>query len=144
MMGECKTDITRTRSQWSYVFLALTLQYHGWLCDPWVSLLFAGLSSLWQHSIPDNKVHEANMGPIWGRQDPGGPHVGPMNFSIWDVFTLTTPSRAGYWCYWTHSMVVSLPRVQGFWYGFVSVCSLTYCNGNFRFTRVSELLIIIL
>ena len=26
---------------------------------------------------PDSKVHEANMGPIWGRQDPGGPHVGP-------------------------------------------------------------------
>ena len=23
------------------------------------------------------------MGPIWGRQDPGGPHVGPMNFVIW-------------------------------------------------------------
>ena len=26
------------------------------------------------------------MGPIWGRQDPGGPHVGPMNIVIWDVF----------------------------------------------------------
>ena len=25
----------------------------------------------------------ANMGPIWGRQDPGRPHVGPMNFAIW-------------------------------------------------------------
>ena len=25
------------------------------------------------------------MGPIWGRQDPGGPHVGPTNFAIWDV-----------------------------------------------------------
>ena len=25
------------------------------------------------------------MGPIWGRQDPGGPHVGPMNFAIWVV-----------------------------------------------------------
>ena len=25
------------------------------------------------------------MGPIWGRQDPGGPHVGPMNFAIWEV-----------------------------------------------------------
>ena len=25
------------------------------------------------------------MGPIWGRQDPGGPHVGPMNFAIWDI-----------------------------------------------------------
>ena len=36
----------------------------------------------------------------------------------------------------------SLPRVRGFWYGFVGVCSLTYCNGNFRFTRVSELLIV--
>ena len=36
-------------------------------------------------NIPDSKVHGANMGPIWGRQDPGGPHVGPMNFAIWDV-----------------------------------------------------------
>ena len=26
---------------------------------------------------PDSKVHGANIGPIWGRQDPGGPHVGP-------------------------------------------------------------------
>ena len=25
-----------------------------------------------------------NMGPIWGRQDPGGPHVGPRNFAIRD------------------------------------------------------------
>ena len=32
---------------------------------------------------PDSKVHGANMGPIWGRRDPGGPHVGPMNFAIW-------------------------------------------------------------
>ena len=23
------------------------------------------------------------MGPIWGWQDSGGPHVGPMNFAIW-------------------------------------------------------------
>ena len=23
------------------------------------------------------------MGPIWGRQDPDGPHVGPMNFVFW-------------------------------------------------------------
>ena len=36
------------------------------------------------NNIPDSKVHGANMGPIWGRQDPGGPHVGPMNFAIWD------------------------------------------------------------
>ena len=35
--------------------------------------------------FPDSKVFGANMGPIWGRQYPGGPHVGPMNmnFAIW-------------------------------------------------------------
>ena len=39
-------------------------------------------------SIPDKKFHGANMGPIWGRQDPGGPHVGPMNFAIWDMVVI--------------------------------------------------------
>ena len=34
---------------------------------------------------PDSKVHGANMGSIWGRQDLGGPHVGPMNFAIWGI-----------------------------------------------------------
>ena len=34
---------------------------------------------------PDGKIHGANMGPIWGRQDPDGPHVGPMNFAIWGL-----------------------------------------------------------
>ena len=36
----------------------------------------------------DSKFPVANMGPIWGRQDPGGPHVGPMNLTIWDGLTL--------------------------------------------------------
>ena len=26
---------------------------------------------------PDSKVHGANMGPIWARQDPGGPMLAP-------------------------------------------------------------------
>ena len=36
--------------------------------------------TLWS---PDGKIHGAIMGPIWGRQAPGGPFVGPMNFAIW-------------------------------------------------------------
>ena len=36
--------------------------------------------------IPDSKVHVANMGPIWGQQDTGGPHAGPINFIMWDIF----------------------------------------------------------
>ena len=38
--------------------------------------------------ILDSKAHGANMGPIWGGQDPGGPNVGPMNFAIWDMTRL--------------------------------------------------------
>ena len=30
---------------------------------------------------PDSNVHGANMGLIWGQQDPGGPHIGPTNFA---------------------------------------------------------------
>ena len=41
-----------------------------------------------QGDIPDSKVHGANMGPIWGRQDPGGPHVVPMNIAIWDIIII--------------------------------------------------------
>ena len=37
-----------------------------------------------QEDIPDSKVHGANMGPIWGRQDPGGPQAGHVNFAAWD------------------------------------------------------------
>ena len=39
-------------------------------------------------TYPDGKVHGANMGPTWGRQDPGEPHVGPMNFAIWECMEM--------------------------------------------------------
>ena len=39
------------------------------------------------YNDPDSKAHGANMGPCWGWQDPGGLHVGPMNFVIWDVMS---------------------------------------------------------
>ena len=34
---------------------------------------------------PDSNVHGANTGPIWGWQDSGGSHVGPMNLAIWET-----------------------------------------------------------
>ena len=40
-----------------------------WLCSAWEEYL-------------DNKVHGTYIGPTRGRQDPGGPHVGPMNLDI--------------------------------------------------------------
>ena len=33
--------------------------------------------------FPDSKFAGANMGPTKDRQDPGGPHIGSMNFAIW-------------------------------------------------------------
>ena len=41
-------------------------------------------SLLVNNNFYDSEFHGANMGSIWGRQDPGGPHVGPVNFAIWD------------------------------------------------------------
>ena len=38
-----------------------------------------------QYDNPDSKGTGVNMRPIWGRQVPGGPYVGPMNLAIWDV-----------------------------------------------------------
>ena len=37
------------------------------------------------------------MGPIWGRQDPGGPHVGPMNLAVWvgNCVVFTIPGVVG-------------------------------------------------
>ena len=48
----------------------------------------------------DSKVQWANMGPIWGGQDPGGPHVGPMKFAIWVWETWTSMI----WSYWTENI----------------------------------------
>ena len=35
------------------------------------------------------------MGPIWGREDPGGPHVGPMN--LLSGYGLKLPGRFKIW-----------------------------------------------
>ena len=47
-------------------------------------------------SYPDSKVHGDNMGPIWGRQDPDGSHVSPMNLAIWIVMLI------GIWLHMCH------------------------------------------
>ena len=42
-----------------------------------------GTTILVPYLYPDSKVHGAHMGPTWGRQDPGGSHVGHVNLAIW-------------------------------------------------------------
>ena len=51
--------------------------------------MFSSMRKYISYTIPDIKVYGAYMGPTWGRQDPGGPHVGPMNLAFWDVFKVS-------------------------------------------------------
>ena len=47
-------------------------------------------------SYPDSRVHGADIGPIWGRHDPGGPHVGPVNLATCiraDSWPISLPGR---------------------------------------------------
>ena len=36
------------------------------------------------HDNPGSEIHGTTMGPTRRQQDPGGPHVGPMNLAIWE------------------------------------------------------------
>ena len=95
------------------------------LHEAWVRRkTFRVMTSSWLGEyFPDNKVRGANMGPIWGRQDPGGPHVGPMGLAIWVQYPppppppheLCTRVRVLLWCVvvlqW--SILPSCSRVRG-------------------------------
>ena len=66
----------------------MTLYHLRWK----IKQIYKSLTTTWftiyvycWHYIPDSKVHGTNMGPIWGRQDPGGPHVSPINFAIYEL-----------------------------------------------------------
>ena len=66
------------------MFHLMTSSCDGHRCR-WGELSLTSWVSKPRLNSPDSKIHGANMGPIWGRQDPGGPHVGPMNFAIWVI-----------------------------------------------------------
>ena len=61
-----------------------------------------------------------NMGPIWGRQGPGGPHVDPMNFfAIWErssqieLFTFLWFCCIENTCMWlsTHEGIIEMATI---------------------------------
>ena len=79
-------------------------------CTTQLSLVLTWLGE-WSHPTylwstdPDNKVHGAHIRPIWDRQGPGGPHVGPMNFAIWGPIPWSRPGyRWNHASWWRHQM----------------------------------------
>ena len=53
--------------------LIMSSRITGWIL---FGLVWFLVTLIWDGNS-DSKVHGKHMGPIWGRQDPGGPHVGP-------------------------------------------------------------------
>ena len=90
------THITTSSAWWVFV---ITLQCGG-------ILKTINNNNNPQRVFPDSKVHGANMGPIWGRQDPGGPHepcyMGCYHIKPWCVF-LWYYSVVGYFL-WHYSV----------------------------------------
>ena len=69
--------------------------------------------------IPDSKIHVANMERTLGQQDQGGPHVGHMNFVIWDIMLMEQK---------TDSVRTELGRNK--WWA--SVCRYVHFNSYFE------------
>ena len=67
--------------QWKDLFTGFEMPPWCHLATIWKNNNFV-VSLLFFDGFPNGNVHGANMGSIWGRQDPGGPHVGPMNLAI--------------------------------------------------------------
>ena len=72
------------------LFCYHTTEAQTWWCQ-WIYLRCV----TWNYCTPSqqsrqiaptgSKAHGANMGSIWGREDPGESHVDLMNFAIWDA-----------------------------------------------------------
>ena len=70
---------------------------HKGRLEQYFNLIFLNPPNI--NQFPDSKAQGANMGPIWCRQDPGAPHVGPMNFAFW-VFSKIVKQSAGMMLRW--------------------------------------------
>ena len=60
------------------------------------------------HAFPDSEVRGANMGPTWGRQDPCGPLVGPMELcylGCWLFGANPLPEARATYCQLNHHEV---------------------------------------
>ena len=80
---KCLISFTTVRC---YIVVQIWIIHWYFLCK-FDSVIIVKVLSAILNATPDSKVHGANMGPNWGRQDTGGPHVGAMNLGIRDLLT---------------------------------------------------------
>ena len=85
------------------------------LADELSDVCVIKLNTLYTDRTPDSKFHGAIMGPIWGRQDPGGPMLAP-----WTLLSGCTYCDVGVACkslgtgshYLIHAMFLQPPDVM--------------------------------
>ena len=88
-----KIDIAITTTGWDRLFFCFRVDFiRYWhnpcaLCERKQSMVLHGLVMLHENrKEPWYQGSWGQHGAIWGgRQDQGGPHVGPMNFVVWVV-----------------------------------------------------------
>ena len=84
----------------------------------------------------NSKVHGANLAPIWGRQDPSRPNVGPMNFAIWGSLAGREWQRTGQHDLATFS---ALPRPPHARLRHIHACQDCYCGTPSSSSQNSQL-----
>ena len=91
---------------WSNFHWMFYLRFQSLISQDWFRKCLSTEQAIIQtnNGSPDRKVYRAHMGPIWGRQDPDGPHVGPMILAIWVLLLIhtcnTQPQRDNLYCFW--------------------------------------------
>ena len=76
--------------------VSLNIDIEFWL-SLWLMTAIKFNTGIYYSAIPPNTHFSPQclqsliarfMGPIWGWQDPGGPHAGPMNLAIWGTLPI--------------------------------------------------------
>ena len=110
-----------------------------------LALYYGSLDCIWlimrwgannKQGVPDNKVHGANMGPIRGQQDPGGPMLAPWTLLsgvfMGDFVTSPCPYVTALACY--HKMLHLFRAVKLPWIFSGAPLSFTEAPGNIKVT----------
>ena len=104
MINNCEAgDMTCHHAHYDVIVMVLLVAWHHqyiqltWYCiHHSMGQVHRRSKSELTNGIPDSKIYGANVGPNWGCQDPGGPHVGHTNLANWD--TIAHPHRWAMGC----------------------------------------------
>ena len=102
------------------------LHVHTWFKHPPMLYIIVDCVAEWKS--PWKQGSWGQHGPIWGRQDQGGPIVGPRNFAIWVYFSINQLNSVKY-----HRFVVNHIKMVSL----VVVWCLSYAQTAFKWCVIA-------